>query len=586
MLAPTRPIRRLLFAAVTLATLAPSGAVAAVEPDTEAKVSVGSPADRTPQNHQDEPAVAVDAHAPNVLAAGANDTIDFAPCPETLATQQGVCLVRFSGGISGVYFSFDSGRHWTQPTYTGTTGYDCADGDSCSPHFGPIHTLPWYAEAGLVTWGDPAVAFGPIPVNGKFSWANGSRLYYGTLVVEAQGMTFPNTGDEFKGFLGIAVSRLDNATPERITQKSSWARPVIVSSRNNPTSFSDKDQIWADNAESSPYFGNVYSCWAQDHVVGAFLSPVNVAVSRDGGDTWTVKQASPADLGQRLGCALRTDSHGVVYLIYSQLKTFTLPFLGAHVLQKSYDGGRTWTPPQDILPTNAGCYERDQIPFNCVVDGFAGARLFGALPSFDIANGAPTGADATNELVVAWGDGGDGINGLRALVSWSTDAGASWQEPIIASVGDERPMYAAPAIAPDGKRIYLVYEALLAPWRGADMFAPRPYHGVFRTAPVGPDGSPGAWSTVIEGATGDVRGSYPGHDIYQERVGDYVYAAATRDYGVGLWTDVRDAPVCDAVQQYRQDSYNAGQRALPAPWPLAACDAHWGNTDIWAATTG
>ena len=26
--------------------------------------------------------------------------------------------------------------------------------------------------------------------------------------------------------------------------------------------------------------------------------------------------------------------------------------------------------------------------------------------------------------------------------------------------------------------------------------------------------------------------------------------------------------------------------ALPAPWPLADCPAAFGNTDIWAATTG
>jgi len=102
---------------------------------------------------------------------------------------------------------------------------------------------------------------------------------------------------------------------------------------------------------------------------------------------------------------------------------------------------------------------------------------------------------------------------------------------------------------------------------------------------MGPDG-PGPWSTAYNGPLGDLRGTYPGHDIYQERVGDYVYAAASRAYGVGVWTDARDAAVCDAVQDYRAASFAAGELALPAPWPLAVCPAGFGNTDTWAATTG
>ena len=104
--------------------------------------------------------------------------------------------------------------------------------------------------------------------------------------------------------------------------------------------------------------------------------------------------------------------------------------------------------------------------------------------------------------------------------------------------------------------------------------------------------APGSWSVIYNGSTdtsaghNDLRGTYPGHDIYQERVGDYVYAAATATYGLGVWTDAQNATVCGPVQSYRAASLAAGTLALPAPWPLADCPGTFGNTDIWSATTG
>jgi len=66
-----------------------------------------------------------------------------------------------------------------------------------------------------------------------------------------------------------------------------------------------------------------------------------------------------------------------------------------------------------------------------------------------------------------------------------------------------------------------------------------------------------------------------------------VYAAATATYGAAVWTDARNTEVCNAVQDWRADSFAAGHRLLPgAPWPFTDCPATWGNTDIYAATTG
>ncbi|MGE5291363.1 MAG: sialidase family protein [Micromonosporaceae bacterium] len=587
------PVGGALILVALLAGLLPASAQTGA---TAGKVTVGSPSGLTPRNHQNEPAVAIDANDLNVLVAGVNDFIDNQPCPHDLAVNTGSCLpgVRPNVGVSGVYFSFDRGQSWTQPTYTGWTARDCPSADgACPGHFGPIGTLPWYYESGLVSFGDPAVAIGPRPgSDGTFSWANGSRVYYANLAANFGHVEESFQHGTVRGLLGVAVSRLDNPTPDRVAQKSSWMPPSVVIQRSGTFSLEDKEQIWADNAASSPFFGHVYTCNAQFRALtgSGVPVPIMVASSADGGTTWAQRQipgnsgggSSFLKFGFLDGCTIRTDSHGVVYLF---LTRFGGP-APSHAMFKSFDGGVHWTAEQDTVGISDPCFFVDPVEGRCVMDGYAGARIdLSAAPSVDVANGAPTGQGATNAIVDAWSDGRQGLNNEKTLVSWSTDGGNSWATPVTASVPGDRSMYSAPAISPDGSRLYVIYEGATAPWRGADMLSPRPYHGVFRSAAFGPSG-PGGWATLFDGPLGDLRGTYPGHDIYQERVGDYVYAAASAEYGVGVWTDARDAAVCGPVQQYRSASLAAGTLALPAPWPLNDCPAGFGNTDIWSATTG
>ena len=117
----------------------------------EAKVSVAGPTTPYLPNAVNEPALAIDANHPTVLAAGANDLVDSAPCTGSS------CDLTPDIGISGIYFSLNEGASWVQPTYTGLTAR------SGTPQVGPIHTLPWYYENGMSSHGDPALAFGPQP---------------------------------------------------------------------------------------------------------------------------------------------------------------------------------------------------------------------------------------------------------------------------------------------------------------------------------------------------------------------------------------------------------------------------------------
>src|SRR5690348_11587924 len=126
------------FAAAALCALVVAGAAFGAGINT---VSNGSPADTTPQNHQNEPAVAIDANHPNIVVSGWNDFVDWAPCPQADALQFGNCADPADDGVglSAFAFSFDSGHSWTQPAYTGWTANDCNPTATCTPHVGSIH---------------------------------------------------------------------------------------------------------------------------------------------------------------------------------------------------------------------------------------------------------------------------------------------------------------------------------------------------------------------------------------------------------------------------------------------------------------
>jgi hypothetical protein len=590
----------LLSATASLAFVAGAAIpAAAVNPDT--RVTVGSPPSPFSQNKQNEPALAVDANHPNILVAGANDEIDMEACN---AGTDNTCPFTPGVGVSGVYFSFDSGTTWTQPAYQGLTARNCLGvvGNSdppCTPQVGAIGTLPGYFQNGLVSDGDPALAFGPKPdASGHFSWANGSRLYYANLTSPLPGQS------PFRGFEALAVSRTDNvqaAASGGAAGAAAWQAPVIVTKQSS-TTFSDKEQVWADNASSSPFFGHAYVCLAsfRSQEKGMALpQPLLVATSTDGGSTWTQKQVTSASNNPfntkqgfgRSGCTVRTDSHGVVYVFADQFGVGT-PGHEAHIMIKSLDGGKTWTRPQIIGDVVNTCFsvQFDGTGFRCVMDGVAGARDdLSAAPSVDIANGAPTGAGATNEILRTWVDGRDavapGFSPVHVFVSYSTNGGTTWSAPAAQESADDRGYYSAIAISPSGTDAYLVYNAFTTPFRN-DTTSPRTLVGVVKHADIGANGAPGAWTELHRSAPGDPRGSAQ-NNLWLEFLGDYVYAVATNTYGAGVWNDVRNAADCPAIDTWRAAAQAAVQNGTTVPAPPAPqqdCPATFGNSDIFGGS--
>ncbi|MEV6272900.1 sialidase family protein [Kribbella sp. NPDC051936] len=564
---------RLIIASVAAFAAALCGAAVAAYAAPATEVTVGSPPTPFSQNKQNEPAVAIDAHDPAVLAAGVNDEIDMESCA---AGDPSTCPFTDGVGVSGVYFSFDSGQSWTQPTYTGWTARHCLGPAVCVPRLGPIGTLPHYYEAGLVSDGDPAVAFGPRPgPNGTFSWANGSRLYYANLT---SNFSANRRLETFRGVEAIAVSTTDDVRAAAAGNASAWTAPVIIS-RQSSTTFSDKEQIYADNAASSRFFGHVYTCWSSfrsNSHGNALPIPLTVARSADGGRTWITKQVGPASSNgvnqQADGCVVRTDSTGNVYVFGVGARSGT----NFQLMYKSTDGGAHWSGPTLVAPVvKPGVF--DPVEGRPVMDGIAGARVdLAGGPNVDIANGRPTGAGATDELFMTWSDGRAGLNNEQLMLTWSARGGTSWVTPApLALTAGDRPVYTAPAVSPDGSDLYIVHNSFTTPYR-ANTTDPRGLVGEVRHANVS-GGVPSGWTTLERVPGGDPRGS-SANALIAEFLGDYVYAAATNDRAVAVWNDAHEAGVCGSINAYRASLYTTSP--LPAPNVLATCPATFGNTDI------
>jgi hypothetical protein len=574
---------------------APPGATA----DTRA--ASGSPPTPFSQNKQNEPGLAVNPVDPSMVVAGANDEIDLESCaagdPTTCPFTEGV-------GVTGVSFSFDGGQSFQQPDYHGYTARDCLGPADCEPVLGPIGTLPGYYANGLVSDGDPVLAFGPRRgADGRFAWANGVRLYFANLT-----SSFPGAG-AFRGPEAIAVSRTDDIEAAAAGDNGAWLDPVLVTKQSSAT-FSDKEEIAVDDAQdTSPYFGNVYVCNVsfRGNGTGGGGEPLLFARSTDGGATWQrsslTSATNNARTGGRQGCAIRTDSHGGVYVYWvgTDIRSGRPVFFQA----RSADGGVRFERPRVVAAfADVGVF--DPAIGQPSFDGVGGART-SVFPSVDIANGAPSGSGATNEIVIAGATGPTPTDkepgpNERAFIRYSTDGGATFHDGPVASEAGDRPDFPSLAISPDGTDVYVAYDAFMAPWQ-SDTSKPRVMQGVVRHADVDASGAPGEFTTIHRAVPGDARGSAQ-NNLVAEFLGDYNYAVATNDGAVAVWNDVRDAGDCPAIDAYRQafvDSVAAGAaKAAPeetedrreagedvgedpaAPAPGTDCPATFGNSDTFA----
>lgn len=530
-----------------------------------------------PQDAENEPALVLDRNPMRrtpYLVAGANDYRDQKVCSIT------GCEFTSGVGISGVYWSGD-GKTWIDGSYTGVAA---ASGPTLAGK--PIRTLPHFTRARW-TRGDPGLAAGPL-ISGATppAWKDGTLLYYSTLVASAKAPLRS---------VWVSTARRLPASP---AAKPSWSRPTRASGASK--GWLDKPAIWVDNAASSPSFGNAYVCWtvfaskAAEEQGQLPSGPIGFARSTNGGRSWTLVTVPKGAGAGRHGCAIRTDSAGRVYVLWTELRLtargrawLTNPrsaaecgaLYAASIVMTQFDG-TAFTRPEPVADVEEPGYT-DRVQKRCTVDGAAGART-NSFPAVDIANGAPLGFSQPHEdtIVVAWSAGPAGRIFLRARIN------GAWLTPQnVTSSSDKAAAFPGVALSPNGRNVYVVYNGFAQDWQGS-VTNPRWVQGVVRAAKVAQLTAGGVvpWGEV-RGVRGDARGA-SNRDVMAEFLGDYSAVVATNTRAYAAWTDASAALQCRDITRYREGLLS-GETPKPIAVPGRSCrpqgELAFGNVTICGA---
>jgi BNR repeat-like domain len=498
-----------------------------------------------PTNKQNEPSIAQNPVEGRFLVAGSNDEQRQPACGQGRGLDAPLSDCGFVPGVgtSGVYTSSDRGVTWVNR--------------------GLLDDQTSWKNAGVISDGDPVIAYGPKPDgNGGFTYRHGARAYYSSLA----------TVIGAKGFEYVVVSYSDD-------NGATWSAPVIGTTNTSNADFNDKNWINVDASPTSPYFGRVYLSWTEFRsatFTGYGNEPVMVSASSDGGATFGAPtQLSPAGNNGtgngRQGSSVAVGPDGTVYVAFEQ--GFD------QVVTISTDGGAKWSRPSAI---GAVVDLDDPIPgSNFRTDSFP-----------TIAADPRTGSTT---VYASWAN--RTTAGGRIVVATSTDRGRTWGPPVQVSGDEGYAFFQGLDVAPNG-RVDVAYQALTA--KDATTFGTG-NASIQAYAVSSADGVSWSAPVVISTAPSDPAVSAQ-NNLQRQFWGDYNMLVSDNAGGLFISTDSRRGAGCadvDAYQAYllanglviRSDGADRFSYKVtgvnPAlsdpsvkPAPPVVCPKNFGDTDV------
>jgi len=223
------------------------------------------------------------------------------------------------------------------------------------------------------------------------------------------------------------VGKINNARGQSVAYSSnegqSWTDVTVAQVSSGFGDLLDKNHLWIDNSEESPYEGNLYAAWSCYVDGSPNENQIEIAHSTDQGLSWSV----PVGISQHVnagkhnqGVNIQTGPNGEVYAAWIIYDTWPSDET-AIGFAKSMDGGETW------------------VPANRIITDIKGIRASGTSKNMRVASFPVMTVDLSNgpnkgNLYLVWANiGVPGVNtgtDIDIYMISSSNQGDTWSTPV------------------------------------------------------------------------------------------------------------------------------------------------------------
>ncbi|MFC2102157.1 T9SS type A sorting domain-containing protein [Bacteroidota bacterium] len=223
------------------------------------------------------------------------------------------------------------------------------------------------------------------------------------------------------------VGKINNGRGQSVAystnQGQSWTDVPVAQVSGGFGDLLDKNHLWIDNSEGSPYQGNLYAAWSCYVDGSPNENQIEIARSTNQGISWSI----PIGISEHVnagkhnqGVNIQTGPNGEVYAAWIIYDTWPSDET-AIGFAKSLDGGETW------------------VPGNRIITDIKGIRASGTSKDMRVASFPVMTVDLSNgpnqgNLYIVWANIGEpGINtgtDIDIYMIRSTNLGDTWSTPV------------------------------------------------------------------------------------------------------------------------------------------------------------